>query len=68
MYAEVMVHSSSEANNGHQAGFLDGHCEWITMDRVKPRSVQNGDPTNQTYGGLKNLDWTKDGFQGYDIY
>jgi prepilin-type N-terminal cleavage/methylation domain-containing protein len=41
IYAKVMVHSSSEANNGHQAGFLDGHSEWVTMDRIKPRSVQN---------------------------
>jgi prepilin-type N-terminal cleavage/methylation domain-containing protein len=67
IYNDVMVHAANEKGNGHQAGFLDGHAEWVPLDKMEPRSVQNGDPDNQTFGGLKNLDWTNNGFKGFDV-
>ena len=67
-YDEVMVHARNAESNGHQAGFLDGHARWVPLAEIVPRSVQNGDPDNTTFGGLKNLDWTDNGFLGRDTY
>jgi prepilin-type N-terminal cleavage/methylation domain-containing protein len=67
-YDETMVHANGPNSNGHQAAFLDGHARWVPLNDVVPRSVQNGDPDNDTFGGLKNLDWTDNGFMGRDTY
>ena len=67
-YPDTMVHSTNENANGHQSGFLDGHARWVPLSDMVPRSVQNGDPDDTTFGGLKNLDWTDNGFLGRDTY
>lgn len=67
-YPEVGMHSGGKNSPGHQAAFLDGHVRWVPLDQIVPRSVQNGDPENQTFGGLRNLDWTDYGYHGKDTY
>lgn len=67
-YPDIMVHANNANSNGHQAGFLDGHASWVPLSDIAPRSVQNGNPNDQTFGGLKNLDWTENGFLGRDTY
>ena len=58
---EPMVHGTKQ-KHGHQSGFLDGHAEWVDIDRIKERS-----PLGREYGGPYNLDWTMNGIFGSDI-
>ena len=67
-YDKVTVHSTGENAPGHQAGFLDGHARWVPLTDMVPRSVQKGNRDDTTFGGLKNLDWTDNGFLGRDTY
>lgn len=61
----AMVHGAGK--DGHQAAFVDGRAEWVPLEEITLRSVQQGDPENQTFGGKKNLDWTKWGIHGRDV-
>jgi len=58
---ERMVHGLT--GDGHQAGFLDGHVEWVDIDDIAERS-----PIGLSYGGNYNLDWTKNGIKGIDVW
>ena len=58
---EPMVHGTAQ-KHGHQSGFLDGHAEWVDIDRITERST-----SGQAFGGPYNLDWTKKGVRGVDV-
>jgi hypothetical protein len=43
---------------GFQSGFVDGHAEFVTFNRIAPRS--NNQP-------IYNQDWTLNGIAGFDV-
>ena len=51
-------------NKGHgwQAGFLDGHADWVGIESIVKRS-----PGYQFPRGRYNLDWTMNGIKGFDF-
>ena len=50
---DVLVSHSSLNTVVHQAGFLDGHAEWVDEDRIGPRAPSGLPPLA--------LDWTRMG-------
>ena len=51
------------SKGGHQAGFFDGRAEFVPFTKITDRS-----PIGQAaYGGVRNLDYTKNGIRGIDV-
>ena len=64
----VLYYTSSNLGvregDGHQSGFLDGHCAWVPITDI----VEEGSASSFLQGWPYNLDWTKNGIQGFDTY
>ena len=51
--------------DGHQAGFLDGHCAWVPITDIEAKGSSSAlTACHWPY----NLDWTMNGIQGFDTY
>ena len=50
--------------DGFNSGFLDGHCAWIPVTDITEETSPGASAANYPL----NLDWTKNGIQGFDTY